>query len=45
MENYDKLIELCESILTIAYDTNNEQLELLAHELKATLECEYKQEN
>jgi hypothetical protein len=45
MENYNKMIDLCERILTIAYDTNNEQLEFIAHELKTTLECEYEQEN
>lgn len=43
-DNYDKMINLCESILTIAYDTHNEQLELLAHELKATLEIEFEEE-
>ena len=44
MENYNKMIDLCESILTIAYDTNNNQLEQLAHELKTTLKCEYEEE-
>ena len=44
IENHDKMIDLCESILTVAYDTNNDKLEFLAHELKATLECEYKEE-
>ena len=43
-ENYDKMIDLCEAILTVAYDTNNDKLEFLAHELKTTLECEYKEE-
>lgn len=40
MENYNKLIDLCEGILTIAYETDNNKLEQLAHELKATIEIE-----
>lgn len=44
LENHNKLIDLCESILTIAYDTDNNKLEQLAHELKTTLKCEYEEE-
>ena len=44
LENHNKLIDLCENILTIAYDTNNNELEQLAHELKTTLKCEYEEE-
>lgn len=45
IDNYNKMIDLCEQILTIAYDIDDDyKLDLLAHELKATLELEYEEE-
>lgn len=37
-ENLTKLLELSEQILTVAYDTKNNHLEFLAHELKTTVD-------
>ncbi len=48
MENYNKLIDLCEEIIALSDEIENDELSnsiyTLAHELKATLECEYEEE-
>ena len=37
-QNLTKLLNLSEQILTVAYDNDDDHLEYLAHELKATIE-------
>lgn len=44
MKSYHKIINLCEAILDIAYTTNNDLLEFIAHELKSTIEIQYEEE-